>query len=1107
MISQGSAGATRIWSAALVAVMLAVAAALIVAAPAFAEAPVWSITSATAPTHIAPGGEGELVVTAVDLGDAMADGNTSEIVVGDTVPAGLTVTEIEGRSNGRGRYRYMTCTTTPAQCVFDETVSPYEPLEVHIHVKAGNTSATLTNNATVTGGGTQKASASSPVAISSEPVAFGVEKYEMKAINEDGSEDTQAGSHPFELTTTLRLTTRPAVKGVGAEHGAEQVGLAKDLHFNLPPGIIGNPTVVPQCTDRLFASYGNDGPNLCPNDTVVGVASVSLINVEDNEEGTFVVPLFNLVPSIGEPAKFGFEVDATPVILDTSLRSGSDYGVVVSVNNISQIAGFVANQVTFWGAPADSRHNFSRGWKCVGEEFGLGTCGESGTQAGQLAQPFLTLPTSCGAALETSVEADSWAEPGKFALGNYTFQDLEGTPVGMVGCNDLDFEPSVSLAPDGQAGSTPTGLTVGIHVPQEATLNPTGTAEADVKNTTVALPEGVALNPAAADGLEACSTSQAGFTGMEATTQTALFTPSAVSCPEASKIGTVEINTPLLPNPLTGAVYLAAQNQNPFGSLVAMYLTAEDPISGVRVKLAGEVKLSEDGQVVSTFANTPQLPFEDLHLKFFGTARAPLNTPALCGTYTTTAAIEPWAGGAPVTPSSSFQVISGPNGSPCANPLPFAPSLTGGTTSVLAGQLSPFTMTMSREDGNQPLQGIQLRMPPGLSGLLTGVKLCEEGQADAGTCGRESEIGETIISVGLGGDPYSVKGGKVFLTGPYAGAPFGLSIVNPAKAGPYDLGQGPCDCVVVRARIEVDPITAALTITTDNSGPYKIPTILDGIPLQIKHVNVTINRPGFTFNPTNCKPQAITGAISSTQGGSSAVSVPFQVTNCAALAFKPGFAVSTSGKTSRKDGASLHVKLTYPKGSFGVQANIATVKVDLPKQLPSRLTTLQQACTVETFEANPAACPANSRVGVAKATTPLLPVPLTGPAYFVSHGGAKFPELVIVLSGYGVTVQLHAETFISKAGITSSTFRTVPDVPVGSFELSLPEGPYSALAANGNLCKTKLAMPTAFTAQNGAVIHQSTPISSTGCPKAKKAGKGKGAARKGNGHKTVHGRR
>ncbi len=345
----------------------------------------------------------------------------------------------------------------------------------------------------------------------------------------------------------------------------------------------------------------------------------------------------------------------------------------------------------------------------------------------------------------------------------------------------------------------------------------------------------------------------------------------------------------------------------------------------------------------------------------------------------------------------------------------------------------------------------------------------------------------------MGGNPYTVNGGEVFITGPYEGAPYGLSIVNPAKAGPFDLGK-----VIVRAKIEVNPTDAALTITSDATGPYAIPQIIDGIPLQIKHVNVSIDRPDFTFNPTNCAPQEIGGSLTSSEAAVSTLHVPFQVTNCATLKFKPIFAVSTSGKTSRKNGASLNVKLTYPAAPFGTQANIGKVKVDLPKQLPSRLTTLQKACPDTIFNANPAACPADSRIGSATATTPVLPVHLQGPAYFVSHGGAKFPELIVALSGEGVTVYLHGETFISPAGITSSTFRTIPDVPIGVFELKLPQGPDSALAANGNLCTAKLVMPTTFVGANGKSIKQTTPIAVTGCAKHKKSAR-RGAHRYGKG--------
>jgi hypothetical protein len=1057
---------------------------LVVVGDAGATAAWWQPDSLSVPSNLSPGGTGTLMVSASNLGDGEVDGSSSTVTLRDALPPGLVATSVIGKVEGIpafiGLRAEMKCSVISGSlvvCTFEGTLLPYEQIEARIAVEvlAGAKSGE-SNEVTVSGGGAAGISQKRPIVVSGSPTQFGPGNYEQVAYNEDGSVDTQAGSHPYGLTTTLDLNR--------TAEAPYQPALPKDLRFNLPPGLIGNPQPFPQCSDAAFNKSIVLFVNECPPNTALGVASITIYEPILGGQFTIASPVFNLKPSVGEPARFGFRAGFAGVILDTSVRTGGDYGVTVSVNNITQLASFLSSQVTFWGVPGDPIHDQSRGWQCInGGVWGLVTeqVAPCKTQNESGPPPFLSLPTSCTGPLQTTMQADSWAQAGSF-----TAPLAPPFEPSTDGCNRLPFSSSIGVAPDGQAGSSPSGLTVGIHVPQDALLNTTGLAEANVKDTTVALPTGVVLNPAAADGLEACSE-----------VQIALSQDSVSSCPEASKVGTVEIKTPLLPDALTGAVYLAAQNANPFGSLVALYIVAEDPISGTLVKVAGEVKPDPvTGQLVSTFKDTPQLPFEDLSLHFFGGSRAPLGTPALCGSYTTRAAIAPWSGNDPAEPSSEFQIVSGPDGSACASPLPFSPSLTAGSTNIQAGAFTPFTTTMSREDGQQSLQGIVLHMPPGISGLLSSVKLCGEAQANAGTCGADSEIGETTVSVGLGGNPFSVKGGKVFITEGYGGAPYGLSIVNPAKAGPFDLGQ-----VVVRAKIEVDPITAALTITTDNTGPYKIPTILDGIPLQIKHVNVLINRPGFTFNPTNCNPMSITGTLSSTEGATSALSVPLQVTNCATLAFKPGFKLSTSGRTSRANGASLHVKLTYPKAPFGSQANIGKVKVDLPKQLPSRLTTLQKACPDNTFNQNPASCSPQSRVGEAKATTPLLPVPLTGPAYFVSHGGAKFPELVIVLSGFGTTVQLHAETFISPAGITSSTFRTVPDVPVGTFELTLPQGKYSALAANGNLCKTKLKMPTAFTAQNGATIKQSTPIGVTGCPKAKKAKGKKGARQKTVKHK------
>ncbi len=1018
--------------------------------------------------------DGQIVVDAANLGDASATPETQPVTIADRLPAGLKAVGIEGAAGelfgglSKSNQNPFACSLESLSCTYTgssplKELPPYLPMEVRIAVDLVGAKSGAVNEASIVGGGAARATVKAPVVVSGSPTPFGVSAYEMRSEEEGGGVDTQAGSHPFQLTTTLTLNETLNQAGE-----AKPVIMGKDLHFKLPPGLIGNPSPFAQCPLVRFLNTekGETGRNDCSAQTVVGVARVN-VNAAPYGVGSFAVPLDNIEPAVGEPARFGFLVAGEPVILDTAVRTGGDYGVTVNVSNITQTAEFLGSEVTFWGVPGDPRHDNARNWGCLNAARGQGSA--CPTFETHHPPPLLALPTSCMGALQTSVEADSWNEKGSFL----TFGPTESLPA-LDGCNRLPFSPSISVTPDGQAGSTPTGLTVGVHVPQDVSLNATGLSEADVKDTTVVLPAGIVLNPSAADGLQACSEEQV-----------ALPVDAAASCPEAAKVATLEIKSPLLPNALVGEAYLAAQTANPFGSLVALYIVAQDPVSGVLVKVAGEVKPDPvTGQLVSTFKNTPQLPFEDLKLHFFGGDRAPLATPGLCGSYTTTASIAPWSGNEPVDSSSTFDVISGPNGSPCSAPLPFSPALTAGTTSIQAGGFSPFTMTMSRPDGSQNLQAIRLRMPPGLLGTLATVKLCKEAQANAGTCGPESLIGHTVVSVGVGGDPYSVKGGEVFITEGYKGAPYGLSIVNPAKAGPYDLGK-----VVVRARIEVDQISAVLTVTTDDSGPYKIPTILDGIPLQIQHVNVTIDRPGFTFNPTNCSPLAITGSLTSDQGANKALSVPFQITNCAVLAFKPKLTAKTNGKTSRSKGASLSVKLTYPAGPY--DANISKVKVDLPKQLPSWVTTLQQACPAATFDANPAGCPAASIVGHATATTPVMPVPLTGPAYFVSHGGEQFPDLIIVLQGYGATVHLIGSTFIDKAGLTSSTFKTIPDVPVGTFELTLPQGKYSALAANGNLCTAKkLAMPTSFVAQNGAVIHTTTPIVPTGCAKkAHKAGK------------------
>ncbi len=910
--------------------------------------------------------------------------------------------------------------------------------------------------------------------------------------------DTQAGSHPFDMTTNFRLNTNSLEELTGELR-------TKDVSVNLPEGVSGSIVAVPQCPIFRLANE-NVG---CPTSSQVGVVRVYLgAGAPGNGE---LVPVYNMVPSDGGTAELAFPVVLLTQPVIVKVRTDGDYGIVAQTRGISEYEPFEGLTMTLWGVPADPRHNAERftpieGAASLGAAVG-GIEGGPRHPGGPNGEPlsdgaplsaYLTNPTKCGGPIDASITADSWVNPGRFNPddGRPDLTDpnwvTTSTPMysaGVTGCDKMRFNPSLSVVPDTTQADSPSGYAISLHVPQS--VDPNDLATSALKDAVATLPQGLAISPGAADGLQACTgelgqapgspENEIGLTSLEPTVS---FSDAEPTCPDASQIGSVELRTPLLPDVLQGQVYLSSYHS---GNTYAVFVVIRG--DGLLVKLRSTVVANAvTGQLTATFASNPELPFSDFTLHFYGGPRAVFVNPAQCGPATTTIDLTPWAaspgGLGDATPSSAFDVSFDGNGAPCPSPQPFAPSFAAGTTSIQAGGFSPFTATFSRADSNQEVDHVQVVTPPGLLGTLANVPLCPEPQASQGTCSSASQIGRVIVASGSGAAPlYLPIPGQppnpVYVTGPYRGAPFGLTFVVPAIAGPYNLGT-----VVVRAAINVDPRTAALTVTSD-----PLPTIIDGVPVQVKSVNVVIDRPNFIFNPTDCNPMSVGGSVTSLQGATATLSSPFQVTGCGDLGFKPRFSVSTSGNTSRAKGASLDARVSFPKDALGRQANFARVKVDLPKQLPSRLTTLQKACPAATFQADPAGCPPGSAIGVVKAITPALPVQLTGPVYFVSHGGEQFPSLVVVLQGDGVRVDLTASTFISKAGITSSTFNTIPDVPVSSFELFLPQGPNSALAANGNLCKSKLAMPSAFTAQNGIVIHQSTPIAVTGCPKARKAGK------------------
>lgn len=1023
-------------------------------------------------------------VTVTNTGSRPTDGST--ITLSDELPAGLKAIAVTAELNVYGELGHhnlgepvrLPCEVATVTCTYGAALKPDEQLVMDVSVEvAPGTVGPVTNSAFVSGGGAPGASVNVLTAIGTaaqslaEP--FGLEAVRDEVTGVDGATDVQAGDHPYETTVVFTLNT---VDGAGfrtAGGGGVFQEQLKDVVVDLPPGFAGDPGVVEKCPQYDLITHK------CPPNSQIGFVHFNIFS-RPLQGGGGAYPIYNVVPDKGYPAEFVILFGGIPQPLYVSVSPDSHYAIRVTAPNVTGAAGPVEVSTTFFGTPATDAS--------VNNDYREAVKGASPTA-------FLDDPVNCSVAPQnTRVSVDSWQEPGSTLpdgqpnLADPRWRSMSTTVFpSLAGCELLQFNPSLSVLPDVSQADEPAGTTVELAVPQAPQQFP-GLIAPEIRDTTVTLPSGLSISPSAGDGLAGCDDEQID-----------LSSGSLGSCPLASQIGTVKVTTPLLPEPLEGQVFLGTPHCDPCttadasdGNMYRIFLQFEG--AGVVIKQEGKIYTnSSTGQLTTTFKDIPQLPVSSVLLHFSSGLRASLATPQTCGTYTGTADLTPWS--APITPDatpvSQFNVDWDGRGGACPSVLPFSPEFSAGTSNPNAGQLSPLTVTFNREDREQDFSQIKVQTPPGLLGSLSSVPLCGEPQADLGTCSAASQIGEMTVAAGPGSHPYYQKG-MVYLTGPYRGAPFGLSIVVPTRAGPFNLGN-----VVVRATITVDPLTTALTVTTD-----PLPQILDGIPLRLRKTNVTINRPGFIFNPTDCAQLHITATISGSQGTQTPASAPFAVAGCAGLPFGPKFSVATSGKTSKVNGASLDAKLIFPSGP---QSNIARVKVELPKQLPSRLTTLQKACPDSTFNANPAACPAGSAIGAVQAVTPILPVKLRGPVYFVSHGGAAFPNLVAVLQGYGVRVDLVGETFISKKGITSSTFTNVPDVPVSSFELFLPQGRGSALAANGNLCKDKLVMPSQFIAQDGAQLKQSTPIQITGCPRAKQAKKASRARTARHRHST-HGR-
>jgi hypothetical protein len=828
--------------------------------------------------------------------------------------------------------------------------------------------------------------------------AFGVSSFTADVKDAADHPVTQAGAHPYVGVTTF--TFNQTLVG-------NPDGNIRNVRVDLPPGLISNPQATPRCLNADFPS--------CPANTQIGTETLTTEPVLVPIAVT--VPIYNMETGPGEVSDFAFNA---PIFGRTDivggLRDTGDFGLFFTISDIPPLASLVKSELTFWGVP--SQHG------------------------GASTVPFLSLPTACTGPQTTTLTATSWN--GETVTKDSVTQ-VDGHPQGATGCDQVPFAPSISVDPGTTQADAPTSADVTLHVPQSSDA---GTlASAHLKDAVVTLPDGMTINPGAANGLQSCTDAQF-----------AKGTHDPIACPAASNIGAVTIATPVLPGPLTGTIFLGEPKP---GDMFRLFLEAHG--FGLTIRLAGSVTPDpQSGRLTATFAGTPQVPFTDFKLQFAGGPTATLATPLACGPATTTSALTPYSGAPAATPGDVFTVDADGAGGACP-PTPFTLGFAAGTADQHAGAFSPFTLTVTRDDRQNFLSRLSVREPPGLLGMLSNVPLCGAADAAAGTCPEATRVGTSSVKSGAGSQPFALSG-PVYLTGPYGGAPFGLSISIRALAGPFDLGT-----VVVRAAIHVDPSDSHLTIDAD-----PLPQILEGIPLRLREVTVAIDRAGFIFNPTSCGPLAIGGTLTAVDGTVQEVSAPFQATGCDALPFSPKLSATANGNTSEKNGAGLKVTLQQPAG----QSNVRSVSVQLPKRLTARGTTVTGACLEATFRADPSAC-AGAQIGTVAAVTPVLTTPLGGPVYLVAHGSG-LPTIEALMRGQGLTVDLSGTIKFTTIGL-NSTFETVPDVPITSFVLDLPTGPHSALSASKGVCGGALTMPTTIVGQNGARVEQATPIVVSGC--------------------------
>ncbi|HKO37143.1 MAG TPA: hypothetical protein VJU14_02105 [Solirubrobacterales bacterium] len=1051
------------------------------------------------------GGSGRLILTITNLGDAPVDATDTPVTIVDELPEGVIATNVEGYANFQGQAFPISCAVNAADlvtCQFEGTVPPYEALEIDVSVSVTGDppAAGAPGTVTVSGGNAPSKVAAQVIEVSPEGTPFGIERFSAQVEEEGGEPATQAGAHPFQMTTTIQFNAGPYRPGeTRNQSSVDQPAIPRNLRFPLPAGLVGNATAVPYCEMTDFFERLPEGS--CPAEAAIGVASVTIYEKLAMGFTRIPAPIFNLPPKNGEPARFGINVlGVTPIVIDTAVDPENRYRIIASVGNATQVAKLLSSTVVIWGTPGDPRHDSSRGWGCVTPDDSPQPCERP---LGLDEEAFLRQPVSCQGPLGFEAEAEPWNVP----LGSLIDKAFSEAAA-QHGCNQVPFDPKIAAEPTSKSAVSSAGLEFRLDMPNAGLADKDAIAEGQAKKVKVTLPEGMTINPSQAEGLGACGPA-------EYARETASSAPGQ-GCPQSSKVGSVRISTPLLEEEAKGSLYVAKPYDNPFGSLVALYVVAKIPERGILVKQAGKVEMDPaTGQIVSTFDDLPQVPFDTFELSFFGGDRAPLVMPPKCSEaddpYEVVAEFTPWSASNPdsplpsevVTRTSSFTVNQGPNGTPCPSGTPpFKPGFTAGTVNNAAGSFSPFTARLTRNDGEQEFSRFSMKLPKGVIGKLAGIPFCSDAAIAAATartgpnggqeeldrpsCPAASQIGRTLVGAGVG-QALSYAPGKIYLAGPYQGSKLSIVAITTSKVGPFDLGN-----VVIRQALRVDPETAE--VTTDGTRSTPIPHILQGIVVHARDIQIYVDRPGFVLNPTNCERMAVASSVlgsgldfaSAADDQLAEVSAPFQAADCASLGFKPKLSLKLLGGTKRSDEPRLKAVMTARKGD----ANIGRAQVTLPRSAFLEQAHIRTVCTRVQFNAgagNGAQCPKASIYGRARASSPLLDEPLKGPVFLRSSDN-ELPDLVAALHSRKVDINLVGR-IDSLNGRIRTTFSSPPDAPVRKFILAMQGGQKGLIVNSTNICKGTHRAIANFKGHNGRK-RLFTPVVKAQCG-GKKGGKRK----------------